>query len=72
MHQCIKDVLYIWRKLLPGRVVKEGTPGVQRHLPFLANEDPDLGMLGHDNASFTSVSIRSCARRRVHTQVESR
>lgn len=28
--------------------VKEGTPGVQRHLPFLANEDPDLGMLGHD------------------------
>ena len=28
--------------------VKEGTPGVRRHLPLLANEDPDLGMLGHD------------------------
>jgi len=28
--------------------VKEGTPGVQRHLPFLASDDLALGMLGHD------------------------
>lgn len=55
--------LYKQRLLCLEKSSPEWEGRFQRHLPFLANDNPRLCMLGHKSTQtgFISVSIRSCA-----------